>query len=142
MMPSTNRTLLEGRSAIRHRFRQGGRSMKASLKLGFTLVLMLAMAVFVMGAAAPNQAEKVAQKMLDFDKALTQATTQIDATLTSMNAIPTASAADMASKYKDFTGQVKKLQSMADKAKSQSQKAASQREEYLKQWQASQDKIQ
>ena len=116
--------------------------MKALLKYSFTLALMLALSLSLVGAAAPNQAEKVAQKMLDFDKALTQASTQIDTTLASMNAIPTASPADMASKYKDFSGQVKKLQSMADKAKSQSQKAASQREEYLKQWQASQAKIQ
>lgn len=116
--------------------------MKALLKYGFTLALMLALPLSLVGAAAPNQAEKVAQKMLEFDKALTQASTQIDTTLASMNAIPTASPADMASKYKDFSGQVKKLQSMADKAKSQSQKAASQREEYLKQWQASQAKIQ
>jgi len=116
--------------------------MKALLKYGFTLALMLALSLSLVGAAAPNQAEKVAQKMLEFDKALTQASTQIDTTLASMNAIPTASPADMASKYKDFSGQVKKLQSMADKAKSQSQKAASQREEYLKQWQASQAKIQ
>jgi seryl-tRNA synthetase len=116
--------------------------MKVLLKLGFSLALMLAMALFVMGAAAPNQAEKVAQKMLDFDKALGQAITQIDTTLASMNAVSSASGADMASKYKDFSGQVKKLQSMADKAKSQSQKASSQREEYLKQWQASQAKIQ
>jgi Skp family chaperone for outer membrane proteins len=116
--------------------------MKSVLKSGFTLALALTLSAFLLGAAAPNQAEKVAQKMLDFDKALTQASTQIDATLTSMNAIPTASSADLASKYKDFTSQVKKLQSMADKAKSQSAKAASQREAYLKQWQASQAKIQ
>ena len=116
--------------------------MKALLKYGFTLALMLALSLSLVGAAAPNQAEKVAQKMLDFDKALTQASTQIEATLTSMNAISSAPPADMATKYKDFTGQVKKLQSMADKAKSQAQKSASQREEYLKQWQASQAKIQ
>jgi len=116
--------------------------MKVFLKLGFTLALTLAMAVFVMGAAAPNQAEKVAQKMLDFDKALTQASTQIDTTLTSMNAVSTASGPDMTSKYKDFGSQVKKLQDMANKAKSQSQKSSEQREEYLKQWQASQAKIQ
>ena len=116
--------------------------MKALLKYGSTLALMLALPLSLVGAAAPNQAEKVAQRMLDFDKALTQASTQIDTTLASMNAVSTASGTDMASKYKDFTGQVKKLQSMADKAKSQSAKAASQREQYLKQWQASQAKIQ
>ncbi len=116
--------------------------MKALLKYSFTLTLMLALSLSLVGAAAPNQAEKVAAKMLDFDKALTEASTQIDTTLASMNAVSSASGSDMASKYKDFTGQVKKLQSMADKAKSQSQKSAAQREEYLKQWQASQDKIQ
>ena len=112
------------------------------LKSGCTFALMLAIALFVMGAAAPNQAEKVASKMLDFDKALTEASTQIDTTLASMNAIAGASGSDMASKYKDFTGQVKKLQSMADAAKSRSEQATAQREEYLKQWQASQEKIQ
>jgi Skp family chaperone for outer membrane proteins len=116
--------------------------MKALLKNGFTLALMLALSLSLVGAAAPEQAEKVAQKMLDFDKALTQASTQIDTTLNSMNAIASAAPADMASKYKDFTSQVKKLQSMADKAKSQSEKSAAQREQYLKQWQASQAKIQ
>ncbi|MCI0410657.1 MAG: DUF2959 family protein [Acidobacteria bacterium] len=116
--------------------------MKALLKYSFTLALMLALPLSLVGAAAPEQAEKVAQKMLDFDKALTQASTQIDATLGSMNALSTASGSDLNSKYKDFTSQVKKLQSMADKAKSQSAKAAQQREEYLKQWQASQQKIQ
>jgi Skp family chaperone for outer membrane proteins len=116
--------------------------MKVLLKTGFTLALMLAMAIFVMGAAAPNQAEKVAQKMLDFDKALTQASTQIDTTLASMNAVSTASGGDMASKYKDFSSQVKKLEDMSKKAKSQAQKSSEQREEYLKQWQASQAKIQ
>jgi len=115
--------------------------MKA-LKYSFALALMLALSLSLVGAAAPEQAEKVAQRMLDFDKALTQASTQIEVTLTSMNAIGTAAPADMASKYKDFTGQVKKLQGMADKAKAQSQKSAAQREEYLKQWQASQAKIQ
>jgi len=116
--------------------------MKALLKYSFTLALMLALSLSLVGAAAPEQAEKVAQRMLDFDKALTQASTQIEVTLTSMNAIATAAPADMASKYKDFTSQVKKLQGMADKAKAQSQKSAAQREEYLKQWQASQAKIQ
>jgi hypothetical protein len=112
------------------------------LKSGCTFALMLAMALFVMGAAAPDQAEKVASRMLQFDKALTEASTQIDTTLASMSAISTASGSDMASKYKDFSGQVKKLQSMADTAKSRSAQATSQREEYLKQWQASQDQIQ
>jgi DUF2959 family protein len=140
MMPFTNTP--ETQSETHQRFHQGELSMKVFLKSGCTFALMLAMALFVMGAAAPNQAEKVASKMLDFDKALTEASTQIDATLASMSAISGASATDMASKYKDFTGQVKKLQSMADAAKSRSEQATSQREEYLKQWQASQDKIQ
>jgi len=116
--------------------------MKVLLKSGFALALMLAAALPVLGGSPTAQAEKVASKMLDFDKALTQASAQIDATLGSMNAISSAPGSDLAGRYKEFSSQVKKLDSMAQKAKSQSQKAASQREAYLKQWEASQGKIQ
>ena len=116
--------------------------MKVVTRCSLAIAVAVLMAVPILGAAAPDKAEKVAAKMLDFDQALTQASTQIDATMASMNALSTASGSDLSSKYKDFTSQVKKLQSMADKAKSRAQQSTAQREEYLKQWQASQDKIQ
>jgi Skp family chaperone for outer membrane proteins len=116
--------------------------MKALLKSWFTLALLLVFAVPVLAATAASQADKVASKMLDFDKALGEASAQIELTLNSMNAIGAAPGSEMASKYKDFGAQVKKLQSMADKAKSRSQQATAQREDYLKQWEASQSKIQ
>jgi hypothetical protein len=80
--------------------------------------------------------------MLDFDKALGQASAQIDATLTTMNSLNGASGADLSSKYKDFGKQVKKLEDMSNKAKAQAQKSSEDRDEYLKQWQASQANIQ
>jgi hypothetical protein len=116
--------------------------MKAVVKPGSLLAVTLASALLFMGAAAPNQAEKVAQKMLAFDKALGQASTQIDSTLGAMNALSAAQGTDLVNKYKAFSGEVKKLDSMAQKAKAQSQKATAQREQYLKQWEANQGKLQ
>ncbi len=117
--------------------------MKTLLKSWLMLALLLVFAAPVLAASsAASQADKVASKMLDFDKAVGEASAQIDLTLNAMNAIAAAPGADMASKYKDFGAQVKKLQSMADKAKSRSQQATAQREDYLKEWQASQSKIQ
>jgi hypothetical protein len=116
--------------------------MKVVCKSSLTFAVAVLMAIPVLGAAAPNQAEKVAAKMVDFDEALSATAAQIDATLASMNALSGASGNDLASKYKEFSGNVKKLNSMADKAKSRAQQSAQQREDYLKQWQASQDKIQ
>ena len=116
--------------------------MKLGVRPGLFLTSMMMAALVFMGAAAPNQAEKVAQKMLKFDQALTSASTQIDTTLASMNALSSASGADLTSKYKAFASNVKKLESMSQKAKSQSQQATAQREQYLKQWESSQAKIQ
>jgi len=116
--------------------------MKLGKKAGLLVTSMVVAAVVLMGAAAPNQAEKVAQRMLKFDQALTQASTQIDATLASMNALSSASGADLTNKYKDFANNLKKLDSMAQKAKAQSQQATAQREQYLKQWEVNQAKIQ
>jgi septal ring factor EnvC (AmiA/AmiB activator) len=121
---------------------QGGVPMKAVVKPSSLVALALASALLSLGAASPDQAEKVAQKMLDFDKALTEASTQIDKTLGSMNALSSASGSDLTAKYKTFTGDIKKLDSMSQKAKAQSQKATAQREQYLKQWQANQAAIQ
>jgi hypothetical protein len=100
------------------------------------------MALPVLAASGADQADKVAQKMLDFDKALGQASAQIDATLTTMNSMNGASGSDLSSKYKDFGKQVKKLEDMSNKAKAQAQKSNEQRDEYLKDWQASQANIQ
>lgn len=116
--------------------------MKLGVRPGLFLTSMMMAALVFMGAAAPNQAEKVAQKMLKFDQALTSASTQIDTTLASMNALSSASGSDLTSKYKAFASNVKKLESMSQKAKSQSQQATAQREQYLKQWESSQAKIQ
>ncbi len=116
--------------------------MKPGKKTGLFVTSMVVAALVFMGAAAPDQAEKVAQRMLKFDQALTQAQTQIDTTLTSMNALSTASGNDLAAKYKEYSNNVKKLESMAQKAKAQSQQATAQREQYLKQWESSQAKIQ
>ena len=116
--------------------------MKLGVRPGLFLTSMLVAALVFMGAAAPNQAEKVAQRMLKFDQALTSASTQIDATLASMNALSSASGSDLTSKYKAYSSNVKKLESMAQKAKAQSQQATAQREQYLKQWESSQAKIQ
>ncbi len=116
--------------------------MKPGKKTGLFVTSMVVAALVFMGAAAPDQAEKVAQRMLKFDQALTQAQTQIDTTLASMNALSTASGNDLAAKYKEYSNNVKKLESMAQKAKAQSQQATAQREQYLKQWESSQAKIQ
>ncbi|HEU5181809.1 MAG TPA: DUF2959 family protein [Candidatus Polarisedimenticolia bacterium] len=116
--------------------------MKLGNKSGLFVTSMVVAALIFMGAAAPNQADKVAQRMLKFDAALTQASTQIDATLASMNALSSASGADLTAKYKDYANNVKKLESMAQKAKAQSQQATAQREQYLKQWESSNAKIQ
>jgi chromosome segregation ATPase len=116
--------------------------MKSGKKTGLFVTSIVVAALVFMGAAAPDQAEKVAQRMLKFDQALTQAQTQIDTTLASMNALSTASGNDLAAKYKEYSNNVKKLESMAQKAKAQSQQATAQREQYLKQWETSQAKIQ
>ncbi len=116
--------------------------MKPGKKTGLFVTSMVVAALVFMAAAAPDQAEKVAQRMLKFDQALTQAQTQIDTTLASMNALSTASGNDLAAKYKEYSNNVKKLESMAQKAKAQSQQATAQREQYLKQWESSQAKIQ
>jgi Skp family chaperone for outer membrane proteins len=116
--------------------------MKPKTKLSMTLALMVVMALPVLAASPTSQADKVAAKMLDFDKYLSAASAQITTTLASLNAMSTANGSDLVSKYKDFGKQVQKLDDMAKKAKAQSEKSSAQRDEYLKQWQASQDQIQ
>ena len=115
--------------------------MLARFKPVLILALFLAIPALALAAASPDKAEKVAAKMLNFDKALTAAQTQIDTTLGAMNALSNPEG-DLTAKYKTFSKEVDNLQKAADKAKSNSEAATSQREAYLSQWQASQEKIQ
>jgi len=103
--------------------------------------LVLAVPALARAAADPKAAEKVAQGMLKFDQSITTASTQIESTLTAMNAL-TQPGANLVDAYKNFTKQVDALGKVADKAKANSQKATEQREQYLKQWQESQAGIQ
>jgi len=116
--------------------------MKVVSKCSLALAVAVLMAVPILAASPTGQADKVAAKMLNFDQALTQTSAQLDATLKSMNSLNGASGSDLAGKYKEFSGNVKKLNDMAEKAKSRAEQSTQQREEYLKQWQASQEKIQ
>lgn len=104
-------------------------------------ILVLAVPALARAAANPKAAEKVAQGMLKFDQAITQGSTQIETTLTAMNAL-SQPGADLVDAYKNFTKQVDALGKMAEKAKANSEKATQQREAYLKQWQESQEGIQ
>jgi len=113
------------------------RFMKASL----IALMILALPAAAMAAAAPDKAEKVAAKMLNLDKAITEITKQLDATVNAMNALA-AQGGDLTAKYKAFTDNMAKLDKMAAKAKSTSQTATAQREEYLKQMQAAVNDIQ
>ena len=116
--------------------------MKVMAKLCLTLALMAAIALPVLAAAPTSQADKVAQKMLDFDKFLANTSTLIDNALAAMNAMNGASGPDLVNKYKEFGKQVKKLEDASAKAKEQAKKSAAQRDQYLKQWEASQATIQ
>ncbi len=113
------------------------RFMKAAL----IALMVLALPAAAMAAAAPDKAEKVAAKMLDLDKAITTISTQLDATLNSMNGM-SAEGGDLTAKYKAFTDNMAKLDKMAASAKSASAKATAQRDEYLKQMQAAAAEIQ
>jgi septal ring factor EnvC (AmiA/AmiB activator) len=104
-------------------------------------VLVLAVPVLARAAADPKAAEKVAQGMTKFDQSINTASTQIESTLTAMNAL-TQPGANLTDAYKNFTKQVDALGKVADKAKANSQKATEQRDAYLKQWQESQAGIQ
>jgi len=118
------------------------RSKQALLFTVAVTVLGLALAAPGLSLAAdPKAAEKVAQGMLKFDEAIKTANTQIDATLNAMNALAKPDA-NLVDGYKAFTKEVDNLGKVAEKAKANSQKAAAQRDQYLKQWQASQESIQ
>ena len=116
--------------------------MKLQLQTGLALAIVLATPVAALAAAAPDKAEKVAAKMLSFEKALLEAGAKIDATLGSMNALAKSTGPDMTKAYKTFSGDVADLEKMAQKTKSQAEAATSQREEYLKKWQETQGTIQ
>jgi chromosome segregation ATPase len=105
------------------------------------LTLVLAIPALALAAAPTNKAEKVAQGMLKFDQSLSEATAQIDRTLNAMNAM-TKPESKLVDDYKVFTKEVDNLDKMAQKAKANSEKMNAQRDEYLKEWQASQANIQ
>ncbi len=118
------------------------RSKRALLFTVALTILGLALAAPGLSLAAdPKAAEKVAQGMLKFDESIKTATTQLDATLNAMNALAKPDA-NLVEAYKTFAKEVDNLGKVAQKAKDNSQKAAAQRDEYLKQWQASQAGIQ
>lgn len=105
------------------------------------VIFVLALPALAPAASPTDQAEKVAAGMLNFDKSLAEANAQIDATLNAMNAM-TKPDGKLVDKYKTFTKEADKLNKAAEKAKSNSKKANAMRDDYLKQWQASQETIQ
>jgi len=105
-----------------------------------TLALLLAVPAMALAAAAPDKAEKVAQKMLGLDKSLQTIATQVDKTLISLNAL-TQPGGDLPAKYKAYGKNVADLEKMAQKAKSNAEAAGSQRDAYIAQWKTSQEKI-
>lgn len=116
--------------------------MVTRFRLVSILTLVLALPALALAAApSTNQAEKVAEGMLNFDKSLAEANAQVDATLNAMNAM-TKQDGKLVDNYKIFTKEVDKLGKTAEKAKSNSLKANAQRDDFLKQWQASQETIQ
>jgi chromosome segregation ATPase len=115
--------------------------MSVRIKQFAAIAVLLAVPALVLAAAAPDKAEKVAQKMLGLDKAIQQGAAQIDKTLASLNALAQPEG-DLTAKYKDFSKNVDTLDKMSQKAKSNAEAAAKDRDAYIAQWKASQDKIQ
>jgi chromosome segregation ATPase len=115
--------------------------MSVRIRQFATVAVLLAVPALVLAAAAPDKAEKVAQKMLGLDKAIQEGAAQIDKTLASLNALAQPEG-DLAKKYKDFSKNVDTLDKMSAKAKSNAEAAAKDRDAYIAQWKASQDKIQ
>lgn len=104
------------------------------------VALFLAVPALVLAAAAPDKAEKVAQRMLGLDKAIQQGAAQIDKTLASLNSL--TQEGDLATKYKEFSKNIDALEKMSAKAKSNAESAAKDRDAYIAQWKASQEQIQ
>ena len=115
--------------------------MSVRIKQFAAIVALLAVPALVLAAAAPDKAEKVAERMLGLDKAIQQGATQIDKTIASLNAL-TQPEGDLTAKYKDFSKNIDTLDKMSQKAKSNAESAAKDRDAYIAQWKASQDKIQ
>jgi hypothetical protein len=106
------------------------------------LVFALAASIPLLASAGPDpqKAEKVAQKMLQFDESLTNGQAQIDKTLQSMNALKGQD--DLVDKYKTFSKEVDNLDKLGEKAKGNAEKAASIRDQYIADVQKSQEAIQ
>jgi chromosome segregation ATPase len=117
----------------------GGFTMIRSRK-AMVIALAASIPMLALAAASPDKAEKVAEKMLQFDKALATAQAQIDTTLQSMNALKEGS--DLVGKYKDFSKQVDNLDKMSQKAKSNAEKAGATRDQYIAEMQKSSESIQ
>jgi chromosome segregation ATPase len=115
--------------------------MSVRIKQFAAIAVLLAVPALVLAAAAPDKAEKVAEKMLGLDKAIQQGAAQIDKTLASLNALAQPEG-DLTTKYKDFSKNIDTLDKMSQKAKSNAEAAAKDRDAYIAQWKASQDKIQ
>ncbi|HEU5181805.1 MAG TPA: DUF2959 family protein [Candidatus Polarisedimenticolia bacterium] len=117
--------------------------MKRIPLLSTLLVILLLGAVpSIRAATAPEKAEKVASKMLKSKEAIEAASTQIDATLKSMNDMAVAKGPDLKARYGAFTKNVDKLESMAKTARSNADKARKDRDAYLKKWESAQKDIQ
>jgi chromosome segregation ATPase len=115
--------------------------MSVRIRQFAAVAVLFAVPALALAAAAPNKAEKVAQGMLNLDKAIQQGAAQIDKTLASLNAM-TQPGGDLVTKYKDYSKNVDTLDKMSQKAKSNAASAAKDRDAYIAQWKASQDKIQ
>jgi chromosome segregation ATPase len=114
--------------------------MSVRIKQFAAVAILFAVPALALAAAAPDKAEKVAQKMLGMDQSIQTASMHIDKTLTSLNALAQPGG-DLVAKYKDFSKNIDDLDKVAQKAKSNAEAASKQREAYLAEWKANQDKI-
>lgn len=114
--------------------------MSVRIRQFATVAVLLAVPALVLAAAAPSKAEKVAQGMLNLDKAIQAGAAQIDKTIASLNALSQPEG-DLVAKYKDFSKNVDNLEKFSQKAKSNAESAAKARDSYIAQWKSSQDKI-
>ena len=101
--------------------------MSVRIKQFAAVATLLVVPALALAAAAPDKAEKVAQKMLGMDQSIQTASVQIDKTLTSLNALAQPGG-DLVAKYKAFSKNVDDLDKVAQKAKSNAEAAAKQRE--------------
>ena len=115
--------------------------MYARIKQFTAVALLFAVPALAMAATPADKAEKVAQRMLELDKAIQTGATQVDKTIASLNAL-TQPEGDLVAKFKDYSKNVDALEKFAAKAKSNAESAAKTRDAYIQQWKASQDQIQ